>query len=42
MHIRKLHPEIGAEIIGVSMIDVAQSVLEAHSLLPNKADDPTA
>ena len=24
------------------LIDVAQSVLEAHSLLPNKADDPTA
>ena len=23
------------------LIDVAQSVLEAHSLLPNKADDPT-
>ncbi len=24
------------------LIDVAQTVLEAHSLLPNKADDPTA
>ena len=42
MQIRKLHPEIGAEIIGVSMIDVAQSAeayqfvraaFEEHSVL---------